>query len=324
MRRYLALAAALVVALIAAIVLFTGEDDSAPSVPSVVHVDGPDRDVEPDVKVELDDRAQDVYEQVSDAPERHDLAGGLRGDDRTPVAEHEGPLATPSFPGCDTRILQANWSNRTSAVQAVALHYTAGGNRAGRSDMDGLTAYANSPSAGVSWHFLIDAEGHCYYSVPLAKKAWTIGNLNSQTVNIEVIGTGREGSYPAGSAGARKLASVVQRLGRIYGIPMRVGAVSSCRVTKPGVITHWQGGACSGGHVDIRPYDLGRVVARIAAQGGTAPSAVVTWCRKLEWYRARVRADRPTTAEMRRNARLRKRLVARRGWRCTRSGPVRA
>jgi hypothetical protein len=181
------------------------------------------------------------------------MSGDLRGDDNTPVARQDGPLATPNFPGCATRILPTNWSDRTAAVKAIALHYTAGANRPGLSDMNGLTAFASSPSAGVSWTFLIDAEGHCYYSVPLAKKSWTIGNLNSQTVNIEVIGTGGESTYPASPAGLAKLRAVVRRIAGIYKIPLQLGATDGqCHVTKPGILTHWMGGVCSGGHIDIK------------------------------------------------------------------------
>lgn len=235
-------------------------------VPAAIAVDGTG-DGEPDEVLELDGQAREIVQEATVAPERFDISGGLRGVDPTPEARQDGPLAAPNWPGCETRFLPRNWSNRTSGVQAIGLHYTAGANREGKSDMDGLTAYASSPSAGVSWHFLIDEEGHCYYSVHVSKKAWTIGNLNSQTVNIEVVGTGKERTYPAGSAGARKLAAVVQRIGRVYDIPMRLGAVSNCRVTRPGIITHWQGGACAGGHHDIRPYDIQDVVEAIAASG---------------------------------------------------------
>jgi hypothetical protein len=259
--------------------------------PAAVAVDGPDRDAEPDTALELDREAREVVQNATQTPERFDVSGGLRGDDeRGPVAKHEGPLATPTFPGCATRILPTNWSSRTvpmSRVDGIGLHYTAGGNRPGLSDMNGLTAFASSPVAGVSWHFLIDAEGNCYYQTPLGKKAWTIGNLNSQTVNIEVIGRGNEPNYPAESAGARKLAQVVQRLGRILNIPMKVGAVSNCTVTRPGIITHWQGGTCAGAHHDIRPYNIVAVTASIRATGSGIPDtpAEVAACKSVRYHR---------------------------------------
>lgn len=243
------------------------EKRAKPAVPVAVGVDGADKDTKPDDVIVLDREAREVVQNAQTTPEQFDMAGDLRGKDDTPVGQREGPLATPNVPGCRTRFLPTNFSNRVSTVKGFAVHYTAGLNRPGWSDMDGLTAFASSPSAGVSWHFLIDAEGHCYYSVPLDKKAWTIGNLNSQLVNVEVIGTGKEPSFPAGTPGAQKLGQVARFVGRVYKFPMRLGAVSNCQVTRPGIVTHWMGGACSGGHIDIKPYSISEVAKAIASGG---------------------------------------------------------
>lgn len=322
--RTIAVVAALVViAIIGAAVSGGGDGDRTVKVrfgktvvPSAVAVDGPDRNAKPDRPLELDREARALVRRAARAPGNLDLAGDLRGADRTPVAEHEGPLATPNFPGCRTRILPTNWSNRVSSVRAVAWHYTAGGNLPGLADMNGLTGYASSPSAGVSWHFLIDAEGHCYYSVPLGKKAWTIGNLNSQTVNIEVVGRGNEPAYPANVAGRRKLFAVTRRIGRIYGIPMRWGSTDGrCNVARPGIITHWQGGPCSGGHHDIRPYSISRLAAQVG--GPLITKAQRRRCAELN--RLRRKAKRPgVTLSRRQRARGRaiRRGFRRNGLRC--------
>jgi hypothetical protein len=248
-----------------------------PAVPVTVGVAGPkSEDAKPDTVITLDREAREVAQNATQTPERFDMAGDLRGEDSTPVAQYNGPLATPNWPGCSTRILPTNWSNRTDSVKGISLHYTAGANRPGLSDMNGLTGFASSPSAGVSWHFLIDAEGHCYYSVPVDKKSWTIGNLNSQLVNIEVIGVGNEPTYPASPAGAKKLGEVVRRIARVYHIPLRLGATDGhCRMTTTGIITHWQGGPCSGGHIDIKPYDVAKTVQAIASGGCDARCARV-------------------------------------------------
>lgn len=238
-----------------------------PIIPKTVGVDSTG-DGEPDKVLELDQEAREVVENAIEAPEDLDLAGDLRGRDDTPVGVIDGPLATPNFPGCQTRFLPTNFSNRTASVKGIGLHYTAGPNRAGWSDMVGLTSYASSPRAGVSWHFLIDSEGHCYYSVPLNKKAWTIGNLNSQTVNIEMIGRGNEPGLFSTTAGSRKLASVVRRIAQIENIPVRLGAVSGCTITRSGIITHWMGGSCAGGHHDIKPYNIANVSRYIASKSG--------------------------------------------------------
>jgi hypothetical protein len=243
--------------------------DKKPAVPVSVGVVGEQEaksaQPQPDTVITLDHEAREIVQNAQLTPEQFDMAGDLRGKDDTPVAVYDGPLATPNFPGCDTRILPTNWSERAGAkVKGASVHYTAGANRVGRSDMNGLTGYASSPSAGVSWHFLIDAEGHCYYSVPLDKKSWTIGNLNRELVNIEVIGTGKESVFPAAPAGRRKLSQVIRRLDSIYHFGLRVGATNgNCTMTRPGIITHWMGGTCSGGHIDIKPYNLDLLVAGI-------------------------------------------------------------
>lgn len=288
-----------------------------PAVPVAVGVDGPDADVQPDTAIKLDREAREVNQNATKTPERFDLSGDLRGKDNTPVAKHTGPLATPNFPGCTTRMLSTNWSNRVSTVKGVGIHYTAGGNRPGLSDMNGLTAYANSPSAGVSWHFLIDQEGHCYYSVPIGKKAWTIGNLNSETVNIEVVGRGSEPRLFTTDASARKLGQVVRRLGRVYGFPMRLGAVRNCKVTRSGIITHWMGGGCAGGHHDIRPYDIAAVARRIAAGDTRVSGKQAGWCKRLNYWR---HAGRPKGGEWERKSIRRRKLLERDRLVCTSRG----
>jgi hypothetical protein len=320
--RHLAAIAAALIAIVMGVTIVMVDDDGdgradriiierAPTVPNTVGVDGPDRDAEPDTVLKLDREAREVAQKVQATPERYDMAGGLRGRDKAPVTPQVGPLATPSFPGCQTRILPANWSGSGYAKRAVGLHYTAGLNRPGLSDMNGLTAYASSSAAGVSWHFLIDAEGHCYYQVPLSSRAWTIGNLNGPTVNIEVIGTGREATYPAGAAGQRKLSQVVRRIAKVYGFPIRVGSVSNCQVTRPGIITHWQGGSCAGGHSDIRPYDLAREVSQIAAGARPPSKTAVAKCKTLVRVRRLRRAKRPVTRyQAVAAARARKQLAA--------------
>lgn len=318
---------AVLLALAGLAVALTGGDDTSPgpdtpqptpAIPAAVAVDGPDRNLKPDTVLQLDREAREVARNATTTPERHDLSprGELRGQDTTRTVNPNtvGPLATPSFPGCRTRMLPANVSRRVTGVRAIGWHYTAGLNRPGLSDMNGLTAYASSPAAGVSWHFLIDAEGHCYYSVPLSLKAWTIGNLNSQTVNIEVIQTGRERTYPAGSAGAKKVRQVALRLHRIYGLPVRVGSVSNCNVTRSGSITHWMGGACAGNHGDIRPYSLAALVASWRRAVKPPPSKkAIAKCKTLTRVR-RLEAKHPPgpapTASQRRTAQAYKRQLA--------------
>ena len=257
----------------ATVVIALAPDDDRPAVDNrdtiTFKVDGADRDRKPDDLITAGGGAPEVLDAAQATPENYDLGDNLRGDDPTSEGTVSGPLAAPEWPGCLTRFTPVNFSSRTATIKAFGFHYTGGLNRAGWADMNGLAAYASSRAAGVSWHFLIDREGHCYYQVPLSKKAWTIGNLNSQTINVEMIGNGREPDY-GGTAGARKLGQIVRRAAKIYRFPVRLGAVTNCVVTKPGIITHWMGGSCAGGHIDIKPYDLAKVVTQMATGGATA------------------------------------------------------
>jgi hypothetical protein len=195
-----------------------------------------------------------------------EFAHSLRGNDPEPIgsgAPPGGRLAP--WPGCGRHPVPS-FSARTAPVRGIALHITVSRNRPGRDDMNSLTAYASNPANGVSWHFLIDNEGHCYYSVPITAKAWTIAALNSQTVNLEIISFGDEGGwYAGGGAGFAKVRRVVRRIAQLEHIPLRHGATDGhCNITRAGIIAHWEGGLCAGGHNDIHPWNIVRVVHRIA------------------------------------------------------------
>jgi hypothetical protein len=57
-------------------------------------------------------------------------------------------------------------------------------------------------------------------------------------------------------------------------------------VTRTGIITHWMGGPCSGGHIDIRPYDIVKVIAEIQQLQAPRPVSAQTKvvCRKYAWF----------------------------------------
>jgi hypothetical protein len=259
----------------------------ATAAPAAVSVDGPDADTKRDDKLPLNASAKAVYRSAATiAP---DVLGDMRGHDPTQASVVRGPLASQEWPGCKTAFVRA-FSQRTSPIRAIALHYTAGPNITGWGDVDGLTGFSNNTANQVSWHFGIDREGHCAYNVPITQKAWTISGLNSQTVNLEIVGTGHEPDYAG--PGITRVARVVARIGRIEQIPLRLGATDgNCHVTRTGIITHWMGGPCSGGHIDIRPYDIVKVIARIRQL--TVPQVSATdrlRCERLNKWRA---AGRP-------------------------------
>lgn len=242
------------------------------AVPEATVVDNADQNAKPDDIVDLGPRAREVTETFLEGDD-HDLAvddgAELRGDDEAgPVAELQPPFASDSIRGCRTRFLTTNWSYRTvaqSEVKWFTPHFTAGVDIPNsRADVDGLTAFGNTPSARVSWHFNLDKDGNCDYNVPLRYKAWTFSDANSRSINAEVAGRGEQPYLRP--AGYRKLARIYIQVRQAYPqIRLRVGSISSsnCASGAAGWVTHWMGGTCAGNHSDIRPHSLTVVVAKV-------------------------------------------------------------
>lgn len=242
-------------------------------------VDGPDQDVKPDDVVKISETAEGVAEEFIENPEdlEADQPGAAPLEGTTPhtnVNVIPAPLGADEIDGCRTRFLDVNFSQRSLGQDAViwfALHFTGGTDISNsRADVDGLTAYGNRASSRVSWHFNVDKDGNCDYNVPLRLKAWTFGNANSRSVNVEVHGRG-EPPYLR-PAGYKKLASIIKQVRASYPqIQLRLGAVSNCGPGRSGIVTHWMGGSCSGGHTDIRPHEVRAVIERIQHYSGPSP-----------------------------------------------------
>lgn len=241
------------------------------------------------------------------------------------------PQAAPSQRGCLTRTVRNMSSRGGVRPRVIVLHYTVGPNRVGLSDMDATTTLANSPAAAVSWHFLIDREGNCYFSVPLTMKAWTQANANPFSVGIEIVNSGREPNLIDG-AGLRKLGLVVSDTARRLEIPLQEGEVTNCQPVTAGVVDHKSLGLCGGGHVDVTPYPSAgaslsaRVWAALgAARAQRSRDAVASssrTCGRVHAYRVRRRAGRPGTTDGRLAQKGRLWRLEQRGVRCLVGRPV--
>lgn len=244
------------------------EPAAPPPIPSVIAVDNADKDATPDNPVTLDRPARQVAQSYVEDPK--DLKGDLRGEDQGPVAKLEPPYASDSIDGCRTRFFTTNWSARgvsQSRVIVFWLHYTGGPDKPhSRADVDGLTAFGNTPSARVSWHFNMDKDGNCDYNVPLRYKAWTEANANPTGVSIEVAGVGSPPYLRKG--GIKKLRSIILQVHKAYPrVKLALGGIRNCTPTKGGMLTHWMGGPCSGGHTDIKPFHITAVIKQLIAAG---------------------------------------------------------
>lgn len=226
------------------------------------------------------------------------------------------PDAAPSQAGCRSRFVGNFSSRRGVAPRIIVIHYTVSPNRPGWSDVDGVTGLFARFSFAASSNYVEDREGHCNYIVREGDKAWAQATFNPVAISIEVINSGREGSLTSG-AGLRQLQRIVRDAGKRWKIPLRVGAVSGCTVTRSGIVTHQMLGACGGGHVDISPYKLSVVLGGLAPRPVTNTDRVT--CRKLNWWRRHGRHH----GKAERNASRRRRALASRGVTCTPSGPVR-
>jgi hypothetical protein len=277
-------------ALIAAGAVVTFVDDVGPGpnpprhrtvtihIGKTIAVDNADADAKANDVVELSPPAQAIANDFVEDPA--DLHGALRGPDSGPIAKLLPPFASDEIPGCRTRFLKTNWSYRSVPQSGVVLfwvHFAGDNDRPGtRAEVDGLTAYGNQASAGVSWHFNMDKDGNCDYNVPLRSKAWTESGANSTGISIEVHGHGDAPYVRAG--GVKQLRRILDAVHKRYPkIRVVLGGVSNCRPTKGGIVTHWMGGACSGGHTDIKPLDLVAVVRQLQAAGKPARTKHDVW-----------------------------------------------
>lgn len=316
---------ALVVAALAAAagitVIVADSDNNGRPDTITIHIDSGDANTKRDNTVTLTPQAEDTLDAAKNAYSE-DPVGDLQSDslreptDTSKAGILEGPQAAQEFPGCRTRFVGNFSSRRGQTPQIIAWHQTVSRER-GWDSQDGLTAYANSPSSGVSWHLLIGrSQGRCTFSVPLNMKAWTQGNANPFAIGIEVEAMGDEPSYVTG-AGERKLLAVTRELGRRFNIPMRHGKVINCRVVISGIVEHSELGACGGGHSDVTPWSTAPLIKKLAPAKITRTDIVT--CRKLNWWRAH---DRPQGLPQRRASR-RRAALDKRGVTCTSSGPVR-
>lgn len=242
-----------------------------------------------------------------------------------PVLPAHPPLAAVHTPGCRT-LLVRNYSSRAGApILLFVIHFTVSTD-SGWSGVLANVRWFDSPAAQASSNYIIDRRiGACALAVAEASKAWAQAGFNRVALSVEVTARGSEGSLVTG-AGKARLIALMRRAHSVYKIPYRHGAVSGCSVARSGFVMHADLGSCGGGHVDVRPYGIDSLIS--AAAAGSKPKPTITAadrlaCRKLNWYRARVRGHHSTTPPMRSRARARKAALAKRHLTCTSKGPVR-
>lgn len=203
----------------------------------------------------------------------------LAASDQLPIV---APDAAPQQRGCVTRLV-GNYSTRRGVRPRIfVLHYTVSSNRPGWSDVNAVVSLFDTPAFAASSNYVMDGEGNCSYIVRESDKAWTQAAMNPVAISVEVINTGHESVYIA-PAGLKKLAMVISDSLKRWQIPLQLGAVSGGVVTRAGVVDHGMLGVAGGGHHDISPFSVTKVINAVRQFRATAAA-------KVALTRAQVRA----------------------------------
>jgi N-acetyl-anhydromuramyl-L-alanine amidase AmpD len=151
------------------------------------------------------------------------------------------------------------WSpNKSSRLGAhptlIVIHVTAGHNRPGVVDLQGLGSWFANPASQVSSHVATDNEGHSARFVADGEKAWHVSAYNRLALGIEQVapGTGAEITRDM----YRETGRWVAQWSKQYGIPIAKAKINGLQVERAGVIRHSELGALGGGHADPGPYDM--------------------------------------------------------------------
>ena len=310
----------------ALIITAAPDNHGTPPATLTVHVDGLDAGKTPDRTITVPQAAIEkvaptLEDNLNTAPATTpagELDAARNAAEKIKATQLPLPTAgaTAGFQGCRTSFVTNQSSRHGTRPQVQVLHYTVSPNRPGWTDVDAVVALFNRSSSQASSNFVIDGEGHCAYIVPIEAKAWTQAAGNPFSISYEIIATGKESEYMA-PGGLAKLRSVMREVSNRTGIPMRHGAVSNCVPTRTGIVQHKDWGLCGGGHVDISPFPVDKIIGQLVTGGITATDRVT--CRKLNYWRTHGRHHGKPEA----NAIRRKNALTARGVTCTPThGPI--
>lgn len=158
-----------------------------------------------------------------------------------------------------------NYSARSAPISLIVLHSTESHNRKGASDLEAIAGLFANPGFDASSHVTVDADGHSARHVNDEAKAWTVGNLNSPSLNIEQIGFAAQGraSWRECRHELRETARWIARWSIRHGVPIRKAKLTtSGSVIRSGVTTHAYCSTHGAGttHWDPGAYPMGYVL----------------------------------------------------------------
>lgn len=160
------------------------------------------------------------------------------------------PLATPQ-PLSLTKLVR-NFSSRNGARPILLVaHDTESPNVPGTQDVLAIWSWFNNVQSQASSNYTTDAEGNTILMVPDTAKAWTQAWFNPEAISDEMIGHASQTAWP--ETQLRAVAELFAAESKRWGIPIQLGAVSGCTITRAGIVDHLMLGACGGGHHDNGP-----------------------------------------------------------------------
>lgn len=151
---------------------------------------------------------------------------------------------TKTQPPVHTTHIVRNQSLRLGApIQAIAVHSTESQDIPGSTkDLVAIRNWFDNPTSQASSHIGVDGDGHSEVWVHSDKKAWTILDLNSVTLNIEFVARAGQSKVAWEDEQYRKGAQWAAYWALRYNIPATRGEVKNNHgmaiISKQGVIRH--------------------------------------------------------------------------------------
>lgn len=162
-----------------------------------------------------------------------------------------------------THITNHQSSREGARIHLLVLHTTEGSdNPHDMQDLKTLGAVFDGEEA--SSHLGVNIDGKFGRYVEDSRKAWTVCNFNSVSLNLEQVGfasTSKADWFKHRHRQLHGAAEFLQYGHNHYGVPLRHGQVSGGGVTRDGVVQHKDLGIIGCGHVDCGPgYPIGYVI----------------------------------------------------------------
>lgn len=248
----------------------TIDPDGAPAqAPLTITLGGPGHE-----QLQLGDQAREHARELAADPAEHQLREQppaatapetlqrhqqLQPDGQPEIPDRL-PLAAAHVPGCETKLVRNYSSRNGSPVLLGVIHGTQSPPTLGWAGVLANVRWFDTAASQASSNEIMSRDGKCALAVPEAAKAWTQAGFNPVAVSVEIV-TDFTPPTLMTETGRWALARLLLGWHQRWGIPLQRAIVSGCSVLRPGMTDHKALGACGGGHVDVKQYDVDQVIA---------------------------------------------------------------